>query len=120
MSRGVPYVDVRSEAEFFEGHPEGAYHLPLSEPDFALVAAACFDKNEPIVLGCHSGVRSVAAAKALEAEGFTEVYEQRAGWDGARDAFGRVTTLGWRKRALPAATGDGGERSLTSLRRKAR
>lgn len=120
MERGASYVDVRTPEEFEAGHPAGAHNLPISEPDFALLASACFDKNSPIVLGCRSGHRSVIAAKALESEGFTEVYEQRAGWDGARDAFGRVTEVGWRKSGLPFEEGAGCERSFASMKAKAR
>jgi rhodanese-related sulfurtransferase len=119
MARGVPYVDVRTPEEFEAGHPAEAWNLPISEPDFAFVASACFDKSAPIVLGCRSGHRSVMAAKVLESEGFTDVHEQRAGWDGARDAFGRVTEAGWRKAGLPSELGSGGERSFGSMKAKA-
>lgn len=119
MDRGAPYVDVRTTEEFEAGHPAGAHNLPISEPDFALLAGACFDKRAPIVLGCRSGHRSVLAAKALEAEGFTDVYEQLAGWDGARDAFGRVTDVGWRKSGLPFEEGAAGERSFAAIKAKA-
>ena len=90
MDRGAPYVDVRTTEEFEAGHPAGAHNLPISEPDFALLAGACFDKRAPIVLGCRSGHRSVLAAKALEAEGFTDVYEQLAGWE-TRSAASRTS-----------------------------
>ena len=119
MERGVPYLDVRTPEEFEAGHPADSYNLPISEPDFALVASACFDRSAPIVLGCRSGHRSVTAAKTLESEGFTDVYEQLAGWDGARDAFGRVTEAGWRKAGLPSELGLGGERSFESMKKKA-
>lgn len=119
MERGAPYVDVRTLEEFESGHPANAFNAPISEPDFAPIMSACFDKAAPIVLGCRSGHRSVVAAKALEAEGFTDVLEQRAGWDGARDAFGRVTEAGWRKEGLPVEQGAGGERSFASLKAKA-
>lgn len=120
METGVPYVDVRTEIEFESGHPRGAYNLPISEADFAAIALAHFDKDAPIVVGCKSGHRSVLAAKTLESEGFTQVMEQLAGWDGARDAFGRVTEPGWRKSGLPSEVGLGQSRSLSTLRERSK
>jgi hypothetical protein len=36
--------------------------------------------------------------------GYTNIVEQRAGWGGARDAFGKLEP-GWSKVALPSETG---------------
>jgi rhodanese-related sulfurtransferase len=62
---------------------------------------ARFAKETPIVLGCHSGIRSLHAAEALVAAGFTCVLEQRAGFDGARGPFGELTEPGWSRLGLP-------------------
>ena len=72
MLQGVPYLDVRTADEFEAGHPAGARNLPVSEPDFVHAALACFDPARPIIVGCRSGVRSVLAAKRLEADGFSD------------------------------------------------
>ena len=41
------------------------------------------------------------AATVLIAAGFNDVVDQRAGYDGARDSFGRVTDVGWVEKGLP-------------------
>jgi rhodanese-related sulfurtransferase len=106
---GYVYVDVRSIPEFDAGHPEGAYNIPLLHAtpsgmrpngDFMSVVASAFPKDAKLVLGCRSGNRSLRAAEALLSAGFTHVVDQRAGFDGARDAFGQVLEAGWRGEGL--------------------
>ncbi|MCC6877837.1 MAG: rhodanese-like domain-containing protein [Sandaracinaceae bacterium] len=107
------YVDVRSVPEFEQGHPKGAYNVPLMhmgaggmEPngDFVPVMEARFPKDAKLVLGCRSGGRSLRAAELLASHGYTSVIDQRAGWDGARDPFGRVVDAGWSQLKLPTST----------------
>jgi rhodanese-related sulfurtransferase len=110
MSVGYTYVDVRSDVEFELGRPAGAVNVPISRmtptglaPDDGFVAAMCarFAKDARIILGCKSGNRSARAARLLEAEGFTDVHEQAAGWEGSRGPFGEVTSPGWKHSGLP-------------------
>ena len=91
MGEGYAYVDVRREDEFAELHPAGALNVPWqvrgaagmeSNPDFIPVMAKLFARDAPIVVGCRSGNRSVQAAEALAAAGFTNLLEQRAGMIG--------------------------------------
>ena len=55
------------------------------------------------MIGCKTGNRSLTAAKKLLAAGFSQIVEQRAGFGGARDAFGRLEP-GWQAAGLPVAT----------------
>lgn len=105
MREGYTYVDVRTPEEFEEGHPKGAINVPIGSEDFA--AAIRQHAGERIVLGCQTGVRSMQAARLLEKAGFAEIFEQRAGWDGARDPFGAVVEPGWKRAGLPIETGSG-------------
>lgn len=108
MLEGATYVDVRTAEEFEEGHPEGAVNVPWPAPEFLAAMNALFTKSDPqIVLGCRSGNRSMRAAEALAADGWGPLFEQRAGWDGARDPFGTVVEVGWARAGLPVATGPG-------------
>src|SRR5689334_16728850 len=118
LAQGYTYVDVRSEQEFADGHPAGAVNVPLMHagpagmapnPEFLTVMKALFPTDAKLVLGCRGGVRSLRAADALVAEGFTGLLDQRAGWEGAKDAFGAVSEPGWSKVGLPIETGDGGD-----------
>ena len=116
MQRGHLYLDVRLRPEFEAGHPEGAYNLPLQAPvdgrlvdraDFVAAVVAAFAPETRLILGCESGVRSLRAARLLEAAGFFDVCEQRAGMGGDRDAFGRVKERGYRAEGLPLSIGVG-------------
>lgn len=62
------------------------------------------DPERPVVLLCRSGVRSVAAAKALTERGYTRVYNVAEGYEGAVDAQGQRTVNGWRNAGLPTTT----------------
>ena len=123
LAQGWTYVDVRTTQEFEAGHPAGALNVPIGHregpnPDFMRVMKALFPRDAKIVVGCKMGGRSARAASMLAAEGFTNVADQHAGWEGARDAFGKLTEPGWQPAGLPveAATAGG---SYAELRAKA-
>lgn len=110
---GYLYVDVRSEPEFAAGHPVGAQNVPVMQAGprgmtqnraFLDVVEALYPKDTKIVVGCRSGGRSLRAAEMLIASGYTAVVDQRAGFEGARDAFGQVSEAGWQPEGLPVAT----------------
>jgi rhodanese-related sulfurtransferase len=113
LTQGYVYVDVRSEPEFEAGHVPGALNVPLNHlgpagmtpnPDFMAVMQQAFGKDEKLVVGCKAGGRSRKAAELLQGAGFSDLADMSAGWDGARDAFGRVTP-GWSKQGLPVEPG---------------
>lgn len=121
------YLDVRSTGEFQQGHPEGSYNIPLAEPGpggmapnphFLAAVQARFPKDAKLVLGCAAGGRSARAAAVLAQAGYANLADQRAGFDGARDAFGRVNEAGWRAAGLPVASGPDAERGYEALRPK--
>lgn len=67
-------LDVRTEAEFAEGHIEGSVLIP----DYEIVSKAesvLTDKNQLILVYCRSGRRSANAAKALIEMGYTNVLD---------------------------------------------
>jgi rhodanese-related sulfurtransferase len=110
---GYTYVDVRTESEFEGGHPPGALNVPFMQraaaglvpnPEFVSVMEAAFEKGARLLVGCQSGNRSKKAVAALAAAGFSDLMELRTGWDGCRDAFGRLEP-GWSKVGLPVETG---------------
>jgi rhodanese-related sulfurtransferase len=110
-AEGFQYLDVRTEAEWNAGHPAGAHNVPfmVSGPtglvpndDFLRVVKSLYAADHRLVLGCKAGGRSLKAAKLLLSEGFTDIVDQRAGWDGLRDNFGRVTEPGWTAAGLPS------------------
>ncbi len=51
---------------------------------------------------CRSGVRSLAAAQAAQAEGYGQVFNLAQGFEGPHDAEGhRGTIAGWKAEGLP-------------------
>ena len=107
---GYVYLDVRSEPEYAAGHPAGAQNVPIMHagpggmtpnPEFLEVVQAAYPKDAKIVVGCKSGQRSMRAAEAMAAAGYTGVIDQRAGFEGPRDAFGSVVEPGWGPAGLP-------------------
>ncbi len=106
------FVDVRMEIEsLYVGRPPGVVNVPWYEypdlqPDaskFAdAVAVEATSKQQPLLLICRSGQRTLAASKALEAAGFTDVQHVVHGFEGDLDAqFKRSTVSGWRFDGLP-------------------
>jgi rhodanese-related sulfurtransferase len=119
LAQGYTYVDVRTVGEFEAGHPAGAVNVPISDADFGRVMRAAFAKDAKIIVGCKAGVRSLRAAQALLADGFTDVLDQRAGWDAERNAFGQMAEPGWSRVGLPSETGSPSGRSWEDMKKKA-
>lgn len=77
MDSGDPLVivDVRTEAEYDQGHIPGAILLP-NETISTLVRPAILDDPEATILVyCRSGNRSAQAARKLVSLGYTNVYD---------------------------------------------
>jgi phage shock protein E len=72
VDAGATLVDVRTQAEFDEGHLAGARHIPYDEITSRL-GELPGDRNEAIVLYCRSGRRSGIAKQSLEQLGFSRV-----------------------------------------------
>jgi rhodanese-related sulfurtransferase len=64
-------IDVRSPAEFAEGHIAGAKNFPLQDLQQQL---AKIPRNKPIMLYCRSGSRSGMALQQLQNAGYEDVY----------------------------------------------
>ncbi len=106
------FIDCRSEMEFlFVGHPVGAILVPWNDgpnwevnPHFVSHVKKATSVDRPIVLICRSGNRSIDAGHALEAAGFTKVYNVLHGFEGELDAnHHRNEKTGWRHEGLPWA-----------------
>ena len=72
----VMYLDVRTEAEFTAGHPDGAINIPVvffdpatrqpsPNPNFQAVVEANIAKSVAVVVGCQAGGRSQRAAEIM-------------------------------------------------------
>ncbi|MCL6517091.1 rhodanese-like domain-containing protein [Alicyclobacillus sp.] len=67
---GVQYVDVREPGEFRQGHIDGFRNIPLGQLRNRLGE---LDRDKPVVVMCHSGMRSAQAARLLAKHGFSDV-----------------------------------------------
>ena len=82
----VQRLDVRTVAEYSEGHIPGSLNINvLDEEHFTSIADSTLDKNRPVALYCRSGKRSKKAAQILSEKGF-KVYELATGFNGWKEA----------------------------------
>jgi len=125
---GYVYVDVRSISESVAGHPEGAYNVPLMHmgpagmtpnPEFLDVMRRAFPADAKLVVACKAGGRSARAASLLESAGYTNVVDQRAGFEGGPDPSGRMEP-GWRPAGLPVARQAAAGHDYEALRTRGR
>jgi phage shock protein E len=76
VRQGAVILDVRSPAEYRQGHIKGSINAPLNDLSIHISKL----KKEAIVITCcASGMRSTSAKRVLKSNGFTEVYNG-GGW----------------------------------------
>jgi rhodanese-related sulfurtransferase len=83
VSADTTIIDVRTQAEYDEGHLAGAIDLDVTDPRFTQLIAD-LPKEQEYVVYCRSGNRSAQAVKLMEQAGFSHVTD--AG--GINDAAG--------------------------------
>ena len=74
----IQLVDVRTPEEFHQRKIEGAQLINIYDARFEEIIDSNLDVSIPVGVYCHSGVRSMSAAKMLAKKGFT-VYNLRGG-----------------------------------------
>lgn len=110
-------VDVRTDVEWaYVGLPDlgpigkQAVLIPWQmfpsmqvNPDFvAELKKTGFTPEHPIYFLCRSGVRSLAAAQAMQQAGYPHVYNVADGFEGPVDPDGhRGSAAGWKAEGLP-------------------
>ncbi len=81
-------ADVRRQAEWEEGHLQGAVLVPLNQ---IAVAMRQLDPSRPVAVHCKGGYRSAIAASLLLRDGFRQVSNVTGGFDA------------WKAAGLPVA-----------------
>ena len=76
-------IDVRTAAEFAEGHVQGARNLDIQNGDFE-AAFADLDKDLSYSVYCRSGNRSATAVAMMRNAGFTNVVDLGSKEDAAK------------------------------------
>lgn len=81
----VQLIDVRTPAEYAEGHIANSKNINITGEDFDQ-QVALLDKSKPVMLYCKSGVRSAKASLRLKELGFENITDLEGGfsnWSGA-------------------------------------
>ncbi|CAN0924870.1 Thiosulfate sulfurtransferase 16, chloroplastic [Linum grandiflorum] len=90
LEKGHVYLDIRTFEEFNAGHPAGAVNIPYllnkgagmsKNPKFLDQVSSKFDKQEKILVGCQSGMRSLMAVADMQTAGFTSVVAVAGGYN---------------------------------------
>lgn len=107
---GARLVDVRTRAEWdWVGRIPDAVEIEWNQypggvrnPNFLAELKRQVDPEALVMFICRSGVRSIAAADAATAAGYTNCYNVLEGFEGDKDAKGHRNTVGgWRHAGLP-------------------
>ena len=67
--KGIHIIDVRTPAEFYSAHADGAINIPLNELNSKIDYLRSLDGE--IILCCASGMRSASALNVLQQYGIT-------------------------------------------------
>lgn len=113
LAAGAVLLDVRTEGEWAHiGVPDTStlnvepvfiqWNLASghNNPDFLAQLQAAVPTDKPLVVLCRSGARSIAAANAATAAGYT-AYNVLEGFEGEPDRYGERVINGWKNRSLP-------------------
>ncbi|MBO0952208.1 thioredoxin domain-containing protein [Fibrella forsythiae] len=90
QTKQAQVIDVRTPAEFADGHLPNAVNINSQREDFRQ-ALGELDKTRPVFVYCLSGGRSKAAAEKLRELGYPTVYELQGGY------------LKWSSKMMPVA-----------------
>ena len=100
-NRSIPFIDVRTPAEYGSAHAEGASNHPMESLDLNNLSIS---KSEEVHVICQSGGRSMKVCQKLEAAGFEKVVNVEGG------------TFAWLDANLPSVAG----KKAMSLERQVR
>ncbi|MDG1357424.1 MAG: rhodanese-like domain-containing protein [Akkermansiaceae bacterium] len=84
-NKDVRVLDVRTPAEYAQGHIAGAVNVDFNAADFADQVAQ-LDKNTSYIVHCRSGKRSSNSLPILKEQGFTAIYHLNKGFNAWKDA----------------------------------
>lgn len=77
-------IDVREPDEFLKSHIDNAINVPLGKLEERLNTLATY-KNQPIIVTCQTGTRSVVACKTLTKAGFEQIFNMQGGMQSWED-----------------------------------
>jgi len=78
INEGALLLDVRTQAEFDAGHILDARHVPQDQVASSAESLKKY-KDKVVIACCESGMRSGAAARVLQTQGFGKVVNLKGG-----------------------------------------
>lgn len=81
----VQLLDVRTVAEYSEGHIPKSININVLDDSFESMADSTLQKDKPVAVYCRSGKRSKKAASILSKKGYT-IYDLDKGFMGWEEA----------------------------------
>lgn len=85
LTESAVLVDVRTPAEYADGHLKGAVNIDFLAPDFSTEASR-LDPSRTIYVYCKKGGRSARARALLDSLGYEKVIDLTGGYDAYRAA----------------------------------
>lgn len=85
QNEDIQRLDVRTLAEYSEGHIAKTININVMDDSFASMADSLLQKEKPVALYCRSGKRSKKAAKILSDKGY-KVFELDKGFNAWQEA----------------------------------
>jgi glyoxylase-like metal-dependent hydrolase (beta-lactamase superfamily II)/rhodanese-related sulfurtransferase len=82
VERGYRILDVRKSGEFESGHIKGATFITLQDLENRMSE---LNKQEPLLIHCAGGYRSMIAVSILRSHGFTNLINLRKGYGGIKN-----------------------------------
>lgn len=70
QNEDIQRLDVRTLAEYSEGHITRTININVMDDSFAVMADSLLQKDKPVAVYCRSGSRSKKAAAILSGKGF--------------------------------------------------
>ena len=91
QNKQLKIIDVREQGEFESGAIENALNWPLSKLDEILSSQSEIHKDDPLVLYCAVGQRSLVAAEIMRNHGFKEAKSLDGGIEDWQKSQGAIT-----------------------------
>lgn len=85
QNQDIQRLDVRTLAEYSEGHIMRTVNINVMDDSFASMADSLLQKDKPVALYCRSGKRSKKAADILSGKGY-KVFELNKGFNAWQEA----------------------------------
>ena len=85
QNEDIQRLDVRTLAEYSEGHITKTININVMDDSFASMADSLLQKDKPVAVYCRSGNRSKKAAAILSEKGY-KVFELDKGFNSWQEA----------------------------------